>query len=129
MRHGAGNMAKDVLSYLAVLVVVLVVVMASLYLVMRVRQTEVQTVTPASAPAITPGLWEGQGVLTLGCSLWQRVEEFPATSPLRPTDFFIKATNEGLIFGFVLPDGTALTISGARCGVSVDWTTLPKGGN
>ena len=77
-----------------------------------------------------PALFEGEGAVTFGCSLW----EVPMVNPYGPDNpnegFFaaqIAGSNEGLREAAIIvdgPNGTTL-ISGQDCGISIDWRRFP----
>jgi len=78
------------------------------------------------------GLFEGQGNLTFGCALWgpltvQAYDE--STTGVRPlADFYLSATTDEAVLVVARHDGIVV-VSGLRCGISVDWTRIPREGN
>ena len=113
---------------LAPLVLAVAVVLLAL-LISWVERTE-----PPDTPseATDASIYEGQGNLTFGCSLWQPLSVRPydeETKGVRPlADFYIEGSNEEAVLIYARSDGIVI-VSGLRCGISVDWTRFPREGN
>ena len=75
-------------------------------------------------PLRLDGLFEGQGAVTMGCSLWTPLVTRPAGPLERTTDFGVAGDSSELLLVAFIGDEAHL-VSGSRCGISVDWTLIP----
>ena len=71
-----------------------------------------------------PGMFEGQGAITIGCSLWdvpQKGDEYEGDSK----DFVIQGDRDSVLMIYSLGGKTQL-VSGEQCGYSVDHRVFPE---
>lgn len=71
-----------------------------------------------------PGLFEGQGAVTVGCALWDvpsKGEDWDGDAK----DFLVQADRDDFIMMYV-HGGKIQTISGSQCGYSVDHRVFPE---
>lgn len=79
---------------------------------------------------VVPGLWEGEGAITLGCSLYDTPQLMPYGKENEDTDTVglqLRGDRDNpyqMLFVVDGPQGTVF-LSGSYCGLSIDWRRFP----
>lgn len=71
-----------------------------------------------------PGMFEGQGAVTIGCALWDVPLQGEAYEG-DPKDFLVQADREEFLMLYSL-GGRMQIVSGKQCGYSVDHRVFPE---
>ncbi len=108
----------------AIMVAVVLTVMTVFdFVVQDVMYYPVSSVAPTVVHELgLPGIFEGDGAVTLGCALWNVPM---AGSEFDDPQLFLLEGDENELLLFTVHNGRLYIISGQHCGLSIDWRRFP----